>query len=129
MPNNRRRRPPASGPRRTTPAELADVSLINLDNSGEDFSAREPLFTTGGQTYTIPVRVSAGSALIWLEIATVNGDTAAMLWALRFALGDDGYTALRVHPNLSDDHYKVIVDAVRSKFLGALERPKAPSGT
>lgn len=125
MSNNRRRRAPAQRPPVST-----NGHPIDLDAGPDEFAEREPLFVAGGKTYTIPVRVSAGIALQWLEIASIQGDTAAMVWALNWALGDEGYLVLRGHRTVSDDHYATIIRAVRAKFVSAQERtgPKARTG-
>lgn len=125
MSNNRRRRAPAQRPPVST-----NGHPIDLDAGPDEFAEREPLFTTGGKTYTIPVRVSAGVALQWVDIVAVRGDSAGLVWALNWALGTEGYFALRSHRTISDEHYRIIRDAVQEKFIGALERtnPKAPTG-
>lgn len=119
MSNSRNRR---RGPR---PTPRDDV--LHLTTPEDDpFAEREVLFTIDGTEYTVPRQVPAGAALQYIELGGSFAADQAILFALRYALGDEGYEALRGYKALTNEHLAKVIAAVRAKFDGALVAPKAP---
>jgi hypothetical protein len=117
----------ARKPTRRTPLvdETPDVPIVLTDDGEDEFAEREPLFSLGGTTYTIPVRVSGADALRYATIWMNQGVTAALVWALRECVGDEAYAALIAHKALTQDQLGQLFDAVRAKFDGSAG-PKGP---
>lgn len=127
MPTNTSRRRPA--PKTTQPAENAIIDgVLHLSSKAPDpFDEREPLFTLDGKTYTIPVQVSASASLhylsLWLNSPLPTNE--AIIWAMRYALGDEGYEVLDSYRQLKPEFLQHVIDIVRAKFDGTVKDPKA----
>lgn len=118
-----------ANPTRTrTPRNIGKpVPLVLRSSDEEPPVAREPLFSVDGKTYDIPVKVSVSQGLQYLTILMERGVGTAVIWALKTALGDEGYAALTGFKALKQEHLDLVVKVVRSKFDGS--DPKAPSKT
>lgn len=106
---------------KTVPMQLAP---IQLSQNGDESSEREPLFAIGDKVYTIPVEVPVGDVLTYITLAVEEGDVAALVFAMRSALGDEGYAALCAHKALKQKELGQVMAACRAKFDGALAGPK-----
>jgi hypothetical protein len=120
MSNNRNRSRPAR-----TRVVPASGEVVDLDATDGQFTDREPLFRAGGVEYTTLVRVPAGAGLQYLELLSRQGYDGALIFALRYALGDDGYAAL-VGALRSGDDFAKVATVIVTKFTGAFAGPKAP---
>ena len=96
---------------------LAPIELT--DDMPDEFSEREPLFSLHGVVYDIPIRVPVADTLVYAEVFMERGIDAAIIWAMKHALGDTGYTALKGHRALTSDQLNQIVAVVRGKFDGS----------
>lgn len=109
---------------------MAKIETIKLP------SAKDPadvemvdLFELDGDVYQIPKNPSAGVALEYLDIATSEGPEKATKWLLLEAIGEEGYDALRNHPNLPAETLEQIITAVKDHYLGGREQgPTRPRG-
>lgn len=85
---------------------------------------RDPLFSTGGKTYTIPKKPPAAWTLKALELAaTVDSDTAVE-YALQKMLGEDGYKAVASCETLTVADFTAIRDVIIKRVL-----PLAPKAS
>jgi hypothetical protein len=87
----------------------------------EDEIEMEPVFELDGDIYQIPAKPSAGMALGYLEIQTEKGPDAAVHWMMIKMLGEEGYSALRDHPDLDRETLDIIIQHVEKRVLGGLE--------
>lgn len=125
--NRSRNRPRVSLPGDPEVVGATDSVVLRLpaEDEGEDqFSEREPLFTIGGTEYTVLVQVSAGAGIEYLERQLNFGPDAAIIWAMRYAIGDEGVAALYSYRKLTNEHLAAVVGVVQGKFSGALDGPK-----
>lgn len=109
-----------------------DLDIIVLPSTktaeGEEIEVpMEPLFELDDEIYQIPKKPSAGMALGYLERQTEQGPDAAIHWMMTEMLGEEGYGALRDHPNLDREILDKIIGKVEKKVLGGMEG-KRPSG-
>lgn len=109
-----------------------DLDIIVLPSTktaeGEEIEVpMEPLFELDDEIYQIPKKPSAGMALGYLERQTEQGPDAAIHWMMTEMLGEEGYGALRDHPNLDREVLDKIIGKVEKKVLGGMEG-KRPSG-
>ncbi|MFD6094747.1 hypothetical protein ACFVWN_01080 [Nocardiopsis flavescens] len=77
------------------------------------------LFEIDDDVYQMPKNPSAGVALEYLDIATDQGPEKATKWLMEEAIGEEGYRALREHPELPVDDLERIIDAVKDHYLGS----------
>lgn len=133
----------ASTPRKTTtarkttrraprkPAAKADLGMVLDDDASKAatdqlLAVREPLFTVGGVTYTIPKEVPPSWTLQAYDIAFAQGDQAALAFAARKCLTEEAWQALTDCQSLTKEHMKTVLDAVLEKVLpGGVLVPKA----
>lgn len=113
------RRPRAAG----TTANGKPAPIVLDDDDEDPFAEREPLFSLGGKVYTIPVVVPVVDVLHYGDLWMEQGVTAALMFALRSTLGEDGYRALLGHRKLKQSHMDAIFKVVQGKFDGS-EDPK-----
>lgn len=123
MSNNRNRS--RNRVRVSLPDDSQVLHLPAVDETEDEFTEREPVFTIGEKEYTGLVRVPAGASVEYLERTLDRGPGAAVLWAMRYTLGDEGVTALYDYPKLTAEHLTAVVRAVTGKFTGGLLGPKA----
>lgn len=99
--------------------EEPEAPIVLGDETNDLFTEREPLFSLGGQVYTIPVEVSGADSLHYATIWMNQGITAALVWGLRQCVGDEAYMALVTHKSLTQEQLSQLFDAIRSKFDGS----------
>lgn len=80
----------------------------------------EPVFELDGDLYQIPKKPSAGIALGYLEKQSTLGADAAVYWMMVEMLGEEGYAALRDHPDLEREQMDTIIGHIEKKVLGAV---------
>jgi hypothetical protein len=93
------------------------VRIVTADGPVET----EPLFYIDDVEYTIPVEISAGFALRYLEIAADEGENAAELYLLKGVLGEDGFAALRDAQMVTFAQFQQISTIIMERTLGTLE--------
>lgn len=111
---------------RSRPAQVNGAVLHLTTPENGPFDEREVLFTIDGTEYTVMKRVPAGAALQYIGLGGVQGADVAIIFALRYALGDTGYNALCAYKALTNEQLATVTNAVRAKFDGALVGPKVP---
>lgn len=79
-----------------------------------------PVFELDGDLYQIPARPSAGLALGYLEIQSTQGPDAAIYWMMTEMLGQEGFDALKNHPELEREQMDSIISYIEKKVLGAV---------
>jgi hypothetical protein len=126
-----------AAPRKTStarkrPAAKPAPALGLVLGTDEDRSAvaalvadREPLFSVGETTYTIPRNVPVSWSMKAYALAVTDGETAVLNFAARKLLTDEAYMAL-IDSEPSDEKLhtvlKALVDRILPEGLGA---PKA----
>lgn len=98
------------------PENVAEIEAIIAD--------REPLFSLGGKTYTIPKTAPAAWMIKTLELAKTVGDSTAVEYALQKMLGVDGYKAIAECETLTMGDFTAIRDEVVKRVL-----PQAPKAS
>jgi hypothetical protein len=89
---------------------------------------REELFSIDGKAYTIPKTIRPLLMARYAHLVDTMGSDSAGLWALREALGDEGYFALINLPpeRVSKDDLATVMAVVTGRFIGlATEVPSA----
>ncbi|MEV8615692.1 hypothetical protein AB0383_48705 [Amycolatopsis sp. NPDC051373] len=118
-----RKAPAKRAPKATTtpPAELGIV----LDDAGSKAAVaamlddREPLFTIGEVTYTIPKHVPPSWTLKAYTLAVTEGESAAMVFAAQKLLTDEAWTALGDCDTLTQDGLNAVLKALMDRILPA----------
>ena len=85
----------------------------------------EPVFELDGDLYQIPAKPSAGLALGYLEKQSTLGADAAVYWMMVEMLGEEGFEALRDHPDLEREQMDAIIGHIEKKVLGAVPGGKS----
>ncbi|MEV8610111.1 hypothetical protein AB0383_19665 [Amycolatopsis sp. NPDC051373] len=113
-----RKTTPRKRPAATAPADLGLV-LDDADARAETdklLADREPLFTIGGTTYTIPKRVPPSWTVKAFTIATERGEQAALAYAAEKLLTPEAWLALQecetVTPRAWQNIFKALMDRV-----------------
>lgn len=96
------------------------IILKSAQKSAEEIEM-EPVFELDGELYQIPKRPSAGMALGYLEVQTQRGPDAAIHWMMIKVLGEEGYEALRDHPELERGELDAIINHIEKRVLGGME--------
>ncbi|MEV8610298.1 hypothetical protein AB0383_20625 [Amycolatopsis sp. NPDC051373] len=111
--------------KRTTTRKPAAANVLRLDRK-ENVDAiqaiiddREPLFSIGDETFTIPKKAPAAWTIMATKLALEAGDNQAVEYALQKMLGEDGYKALAACETLTLADFQVIRDAVIDRVFGA----------
>lgn len=115
----------------------ADLGLVLDDAESQAetdalLADREPLFTVGGITYTIPKEVPPSWTLKAFELASTEGESAALAFAVQHCLDEDGWSALVNCETLSRTNMRKVLQALMDKVLpeGVLVPKASPtSGT
>ena len=89
---------------------------------------REPLFSIGDKTYDAVVDFRANQALSFVAIYATQGFMAAADWAMREALGAEGYAALANCEHLKPEQYEAILSQITKRLIGLVEAPKGQLG-
>jgi hypothetical protein len=81
---------------------------------------REELFSIDGTAYTIPKTIRPLSMARYTHRVDTMGSDSAALWALRDALGDEGYFAFLDLPpeRVSRDQLATIMSVVTGRYIG-----------
>ncbi|MEC3974736.1 hypothetical protein [Amycolatopsis sp. H20-H5] len=118
---------------RKTPARkpAADQGLV-LDRAAAKTATaglvedREPLFTIGGVTYTIPKTVPVSWSLQTFNVAVNQGESAALAFAASKALTTEAWEALQACDTLTRDDLSTVLNAIMDRVLPeGLAVPKA----
>lgn len=98
--------------------------IVLKSTKAEDGSAveveMEPVFELDGDLYQIPAKPSAGLALGYLEMQSTQGPDAAVYWMMVEMLGEEGFNALKDHPDLEREQMDAIIGHIEKKVLGAV---------
>lgn len=92
--------------------------VLSTKDDDDPFAEREPLFELDGVVYTVPVTVPASYTVRYLDIWAEHGIGIAVIYALKTALGKEGYAALTEYTKLTQTHLDQVIAAVRVKFDG-----------
>jgi hypothetical protein len=98
-------------------APSAPLVLSSKDDA-DPFTEREPLFELDGTVYTVPVKVPASYTIRYLDLWAERGIGVAVIYALKTALGEQGYAALTAYTKLTQAQLDQVITAVRGKFDG-----------
>lgn len=79
-----------------------------------------PVFELDGDLYQVPAKPSAGLALGYLEMQSTQGADAAVYWMMIEMLGEEGFNALKTHPDLEREQMEAIIQYIEKKVLGAV---------
>lgn len=82
---------------------------------------REPLFSIGGQEYTIPRVVPTNVGLKAMRQVADLGEVAGTHWLLVYLLGQDAWDALEGCEDLTREDLQAIQVVVRQKAFGDQE--------
>ena len=125
----------ASAPRKTTttrkPAPRkrpvatkapADLGIVLDDDTARAateklIADREPLFTIGGTTYTIPKRVPPSWSVKAFTIATEQGEQAALAFAAEKLMTSEAWTALTDCETVTPEAWQTIFKALMDRIL------------
>lgn len=88
---------------------------------------REELFTVDGVAYTIAKTVPASVGLEYIRIKCERDPDAAIMFAMRTALGQKGFDALRAAADVSSDDMQTVMSACTALLIGSINGPKAPA--
>jgi hypothetical protein len=94
------------------PTKTADGEAVEVE--------MEPVFELDGDLYQVPVKPSAGLALGYLEMQSTQGPDAAVYWMMVEMLGEEGFNALKNHPDLERDQMDAVIQFIEKKVLGAV---------
>lgn len=98
-----------------------EMIVLPSAKKAEDEIEMEPVFELDGDIYQIPKKPSAGMALGYLEMQTKQGPDAAIHWMMIEMLGEEGFDALKTHPDLERETLDAIIQHVERRVLGGLE--------
>lgn len=132
----------ASAPRKTTTRKTAprrppvakapaDLGIVLDDDAArlatdKLIADREPLFTIGGTTYTIPRKVPPSWAIKAFTVATEQGESAALAFAAEKLLTPEAWTALTDCETVTDEGMHAVLKALMDRILpGGVLGPKA----
>ncbi|WP_336156639.1 hypothetical protein [Amycolatopsis sp. VC5-11] len=123
----------ASAPRKTTTARKttprkrptkapADLGLVLDDDAARAetdkmLADREPLFTIGGTTYTIPKQVPPSWSVKAFTIAVTKGESAAIEYAAEKLLTPEAWEALQECETVTPAAWKTIFKALMDRIL------------
>ncbi|WP_328448987.1 hypothetical protein [Amycolatopsis sp. NBC_00438] len=118
----------ASAPRKTSTRKravtkpAADLGIV-LDDAAaqaevaELVADREPLFTVGGITYTIPKRVPPSWSMKAYKIATEQGEAEALAFAAEKLLTDEAWEALQECETVTPAAWEKVLNALVDRIL------------
>ncbi|QKV74536.1 hypothetical protein [Amycolatopsis sp. Hca4] len=110
VPRKRAAKPPADlGIVLDDPAAQAEVEQLIAD--------REPLFTVGGVTHTIPKRVPPSWSMKAYKIATEQGEAAALGFAVEKLLTDEAWEALQECETVTPTAWEKVLNALVDRIL------------
>lgn len=89
----------------------------NVDAIQAIIDDREPLFTLGGVTYTVPKKAPAAWTIKALDLARTVSDSVAVDYAMSKMLGVDGYKALAECETLTQSDFNVLRDEVLKRVI------------
>ncbi|MFJ1764044.1 hypothetical protein ACIOD2_27265 [Amycolatopsis sp. NPDC088138] len=120
-----------TAPRKRATAKPVELGLV-LDDAAaraevdELISDREPLFTIGGVTYTIPKRVPPSWSVKAYKLATEQGEAAALSFAVEKLLTSEAWDALGDCETVTPTAWETVLNALVERILpsGAIG-PKA----
>jgi hypothetical protein len=110
-------------PRKRTapkPAPALGLVLDRSDAQAENerlIADREPLFTIGDTTYTIPKRCPAAWTVQAVRISATHGEQAALDWGFQLLLGEDGYRALTSFSGVADSDWLTLSKAISDRLI------------
>ncbi|MEV6648059.1 hypothetical protein [Amycolatopsis sp. NPDC051371] len=111
-----------AAPRRRATTKPADLGIV-LDDAAaqaevdELIADREPLFTIGGTTYTIPKQVPPSWSMKAYKIATEQGEAEALAFAAEKLLTDEAWEALQECETVTPSAWEKILNALVDRIL------------
>jgi hypothetical protein len=122
-PRTRKSTPVKRRPAATPKAAPLPEGVLRLDRSENDaviaamIADREPLFSIGDQAYTIPRQVPPSWSLRAFNLATTQGETAALAYAAEKLLEPEAWVALQVCETLTPADMRVVLSALVERIL------------
>ncbi len=123
----------ASAPRKTSTHKAAprkrvtakppvDLGIVLDDAAAQAeveqlIADREPLFTVGGVTHTIPKRVPPSWSVKAYKIATEQGEAAALSFAVEKLLTDEAWDALGECETVTPTAWEKVLNALVDRIL------------
>lgn len=110
-------------PRKRTVAKApADLGLVLDDDDARAetdklIADREPLFTIGGVTYTIPKQVPPSWSVKAFTIAATQGESAAISYAAEKLLTAEAWDALRECETVTPAAWQTVFKALMDRVL------------
>lgn len=122
MSNNRSRRRPNTQTAPPAPVAPESRGLVldrpeNREATEKLVADREPLFTIGDTTYTIPKRVPPSWTIQAFTVATEQGEAAALTYATAKVLTPEAWEALSTCDTLTQDDLNAVFRAVMARIL------------
>lgn len=108
--------------KRTSTKPKADLGIV-LDDSAAQAEVdaligdREPLFTIGGITYTIPKKVPPSWSLKAYRIAVEQGSAASLQFAAEKLLTPEAWDALTECETITETAMRTVFDALVDRIL------------
>ncbi|MFB9924875.1 hypothetical protein ACFORO_25905 [Amycolatopsis halotolerans] len=112
-----------NAPRKRTAAKApADLGLVLDDDAARAetdklIADREPLFTIGGTTYTIPKQVPPSWSVKAFTIAATQGESAAISYAAEKLLTPAAWEALRECETVTPAAWQQVFKALMDRIL------------
>lgn len=108
--------------RRPAPKQPVDLGLVLDDDTARAetdalLADREPLFTIGGTTYTVPKVVPPSWTLQAFNVALTGGESKALAFAAEKLLEPEAYEALCNCETLTRDGFNKVMKALIDKLL------------
>jgi hypothetical protein len=107
--------------RKTAPQQKSSVLRLdrqeNVDAIAAMIADREPLFSIGGEVYTIPKKAPAAWTLQATQLGITESAQAAAEYAFDAMLGEDGYKALVGCPTLTMTDLEIVRDAILGRVI------------
>lgn len=108
--------------RKTVAKRPVDLGLVLDDDAARAevdalITDREPLFTIGGTTYTIPKRVPPSWSMKAFKIATERGEAEALAFAAERLLTDEAWEALQECETVTPSSWEKILNALVDRIL------------
>jgi hypothetical protein len=112
----------------SAPVEVPVVEILKLKRRDKVEQERVPVFAMEDengveQVYTMPAKISRGSALKLMRVLTREPEVIAVSIMLEEILGKDGLDALEA-ADLPDEDFDAIVEKIQTLVFGASEEGK-----
>lgn len=112
----------------SAPVEVPVTEILKLKRRDKVEQERVPVFAMEDengveQVYTMPAKISRGSALKLMRVLTREPEVIAVSIMLEEILGKDGLDALEA-ADLPDEDFDAIVEKIQTLVFGASEEGK-----